>query len=82
MHKSQGNEFPFVIIPVCSFSPFLMYRNLLYTAITRAKQMVILVGTDESVIRMINNNTKSNRYSGLLPKLKSISAMLEEDVLF
>jgi len=44
--------------------------------------MVILVGTDESVIRMINNNTKSNRYSGLLPKLKSISAMLEEDVLF
>jgi len=82
VHKSQGNEFPFVIIPVCSFSPFLMYRNLLYTAITRAKQMVILVGTDESVIRMINNNTKSNRYSGLLPKLKSISAMLEEDVLF
>ena len=79
VHKSQGNEFPFVIIPVCSFSPFLMYRNLLYTAITRAKQMVILVGTDDSVIKMIKNNTKANRYSGLLEKLTNINQLLNDD---
>ena len=79
VHKSQGNEFPFVIIPACSFSPFLMYRNLLYTAITRAKQMVILVGTDESVIKMIKNNTKANRYSGLLERLLNINKLLNDN---
>lgn len=76
VHKSQGNEFPFVIIPVCSFSPFLMYKNLLYTAITRAKEMVILVGTEESVVKMIKNTSKAKRYSGLLEKLTNMDKLL------
>lgn len=79
VHKSQGNEFPFVIIPISSFSPFLMYKNLLYTAITRAKQMVILVGTKENIVKMIKNNTKSNRYSGLLEKLTNIKNLLDDE---
>ena len=79
VHKSQGNEFDYVIIPVCNFSPFLMFRNLLYTAITRAKKMVILVGSEHSVLQMINNNTKSKRYSGLLEKLQTIKRLLDED---
>lgn len=79
VHKSQGNEFPFVIIPMCAFSPFLMYRNLLYTAITRAKQMVILVGTEDNVIKMIKNNNQTERYSGLLEKLVGIKKLMEEE---
>ncbi len=80
VHKSQGNEFPFVIIPVFNFPPMLMFRNLLYTAITRAKQMVILVGDEKSIMRMINNNEKAKRYSGLPDKLKMIKKMFDEAI--
>ena len=79
VHKSQGNEFPIVIIPVCKFSQFLMYRNLLYTAVTRAKQMVILVGREDCVVHMIKNNKNSQRYSGLLEKLIDIKKLAEKD---
>ncbi|MBR4173187.1 MAG: AAA family ATPase, partial [Clostridia bacterium] len=63
VHKSQGNEFPYVLIPICSFSPFLMFRNLLYTAVTRAKEMAIIVGDEKSILKMINNSERSKRYS-------------------
>lgn len=82
VHKSQGNEFPYVIIPVFTFPPMLMFRNLLYTAITRAKQMVILVGNDYSVMNMINNNTKAKRYSGLKEKILTIKKLLEENTSY
>ena len=79
VHKSQGNEFPIVIIPVCRYSQFLMYRNLLYTAVTRAKQIVILVGREDCVVHMIKNNKNSQRYSGLLEKLTDIKKLAENE---
>lgn len=65
VHKSQGNEFEAVVIPVHNFAPALMYRNLLYTAVTRAKKLLILVGDERAVMRMIDNNRKILRFSGL-----------------
>lgn len=65
VHKSQGNEFDAVIIPMFSGPPQLYYRNLLYTAVTRAKKTLILVGTPQTVQYMVNNNRRTKRYSGL-----------------
>ena len=73
VHKSQGSEFPIVIIPVCRYAPMLMCRNLLYTAVTRAKNMVVLVGSEGAVRTMIQNNDEKKRYTGLCSKLKSIA---------
>ncbi len=65
VHKSQGSEFSAVIIPVVSVLPNLCYRNLLYTAVTRAKKLLILVGTAEEVEKMVRNDKKTRRYSAL-----------------
>ena len=65
VHKSQGSEFPAVIVPVAGVVPQLMYRNLLYTAVTRAKQILILVGAAETVREMTENDKKTRRYSAL-----------------
>lgn len=65
VHKSQGNEFQAVVIPMFSGAPQLSYRNLLYTAITRAKNLLILVGTENAVQKMVENDRKTRRYSGL-----------------
>ena len=65
VHKSQGNEFEAVIIPVIKNSQFLFYRNLLYTGVTRAKKLLILTGTKESIKEMVDNNLRTLRYSGL-----------------
>ncbi len=70
VHKSQGCEFKAVVIPVCGFMPLLMTRNLLYTAVTRAKELVVLVGSPEAVAEMVHNNRRSRRYTGLTEKLK------------
>lgn len=69
VHKSQGSEFPVVIIPMCNFAPVLMCKNLLYTAVTRAKGMVILVGTESAIISMVSGKNKRERYTGLESKL-------------
>lgn len=69
VHKSQGCEFRAIIVPVCRFMPLLMTRNLLYTAITRARDMVVLVGSQEAVAYMVRNNYRSKRYTGLKEKL-------------
>lgn len=66
VHKSQGNEFSAVIIPVLRPPSQLCYRNLLYTGITRAKQLLILVGQQGTVAAMIENDRKTRRYTGLL----------------
>lgn len=71
VHKSQGNEFEAVVMPVHNMPPQLMYRNLLYTAVTRAKKMLILVGDPNAVKRMVDNNRKILRYSGLKDFLKN-----------
>ncbi len=69
VHKSQGSEFPYVIMPAAQFPPLLMCRNLLYTAVTRARNMVILVGAQESVEYMTKNGSEKERYTGLCEKL-------------
>lgn len=65
VHKSQGNEFPAVVIPVLKPAKQLCYRNLLYTGVTRAKQLLILVGQRGVIDAMIENNRKTRRYTGL-----------------
>lgn len=75
VHKSQGSEFPVVIMPVSWFPPMLATRNLLYTAITRAKEAVILVGSEDKMQAMVDNNRIVERYSGLGVKL---SGFLEQ----
>ena len=65
VHKSQGNEFDAVVMPVFSVVPNLCYRNLLYTAVTRAKKILVLVGNEDVVRTMTENNSKSKRYSAL-----------------
>lgn len=65
VHKSQGSEFDCVIIPICDTPQPLRYRNLIYTAITRAKKMLVFVGSEGVLTQMIDNNRKTLRYSGL-----------------
>ncbi len=65
VHKSQGSEFNAVIIPLYNNPPQLVYRNLLYTAVTRAKKLLIIVGSNNTLYRMVENNKKTLRYSGL-----------------
>jgi exodeoxyribonuclease V alpha subunit len=65
VHKSQGNEFEAVVIPLYRGAPQLQYRNLLYTAVTRAKKLLIIVGDVEVLRHMISNDRKNKRYSGL-----------------
>ncbi|HBN79818.1 MAG TPA: ATP-dependent RecD-like DNA helicase [Ruminococcaceae bacterium] len=65
VHKSQGNEFQAVVIPMFPGPSRLYYRNLLYTAVTRAKSLLILVGMERIVETMVRNNRKNLRYSGL-----------------
>ncbi|MBQ4574952.1 MAG: ATP-dependent RecD-like DNA helicase [Clostridia bacterium] len=71
VHKSQGSEYPVVIIPAYDFTPMLLTRNLLYTAVTRAQQMVIIVGKQNIVKTMVDNNKQTKRYTGLGYLLKS-----------
>jgi len=70
IHKSQGSEYDAVIIPVTAFTHNLLYRNLLYTGVTRAKKMIIVIGTKELVKTMVDNNRKMLRYSLLRPLLE------------
>lgn len=65
VHKSQGCEFPVVIIPMYVCPPMLMTRNLLYTAVTRGKQLVVIVGIPRYLQWMIDNNRTDERYTGL-----------------
>ena len=69
VHKSQGCEYPFVIIPLYNAPPMLLTRNLFYTAVTRAKRMVILVGRGEYAEKMVANSHIGQRYTGLKQRL-------------
>lgn len=70
IHKSQGSEYPAVVIPLLSGPSMLMNRNLLYTAVTRARKCVTLVGNDITFHEMIRNTSQQKRYSGLAARLK------------
>jgi len=65
VHKSQGCEFEAVIIPVMEGFEKLSYRNLLYTAVTRAKKLLILIGSEEKIKAMVDNNKRTKRYTCL-----------------
>lgn len=71
VHKSQGSEFPVMIMPMWQSPPILMTRNLLYTAVTRGKQLVILVGNPKYMKWMIDNNRADGRYTGLRHRLQN-----------
>ncbi|MBQ3004919.1 MAG: AAA family ATPase, partial [Clostridia bacterium] len=70
VHKSQGNEFEAVIMPVWGVPEPLMYRNLLYTGVTRAKNKIILVGNEAEIYRMVENDKKTKRFTGFYEMLK------------
>lgn len=74
VHKSQGNEFNIVVLPLFEVPKPLCYRNLLYTAVTRAKNLLVIVGEDKTLLQMIENDRKTLRYSGL----KAFLAGLDE----
>ena len=72
VHKSQGSEFDYVIMPVCANIPRLMSRNLFYTAVTRAKKMVILVGKAQIVGYMVLNDNIHSRYTALSERMSDV----------
>lgn len=72
VHKSQGSEYQTVIMPIHDFTHFLMSRKLLYTAVTRAKKKLILIGDPKYLQSMIENDRETIRYTGLTKKLKNI----------
>ena len=69
VHKSQGSEYPIVVMPTCSEAQMLQTRNLLYTGVTRAQKMVILVGREDIISEMVKNNRQTDRYTGLKTRL-------------
>ena len=79
VHKSQGSEFPVVIMPVAGGPKMLLTRNLFYTALTRARQMVVLVGREEVVRLMVENDHILRRYTSLTERLRAAAALLHTD---
>lgn len=75
VHKSQGSEFPVVVLPVVGGPPMLMARNLLYTALTRARRLVVLVGREEVVAQMVQNDHVAKRYTTLCERLKAAATL-------
>lgn len=75
VHKSQGSEFPVVILPVVSGPQMLQTRNLFYTALTRARQLVVLCGREDIIAQMVNNNIITARYTTLPLRLNEMAAV-------
>ncbi|MCD8248294.1 MAG: AAA family ATPase, partial [Lachnospiraceae bacterium] len=75
IHKSQGSEYPAVVIPLLTGPRMLMNRNLLYTAVTRARSCVTLVGSRETFAMMIENTNEQTRYSGLEARIREVNAL-------
>jgi exodeoxyribonuclease V alpha subunit len=71
VHKSQGSEYPVVVMPVLTQHFLLLQRNLIYTGITRAKDLVVLVGTRRAIAIAVGNNRVAERHSGLSVRLAS-----------
>ncbi len=75
IHKSQGSEFPIVILPMFGAASPMMTRNLLYTAVTRAKKQVICIGRRDAMMSMINNNRTDRRYTALCNRLSELKSL-------
>ncbi len=69
IHKSQGSEYPAVVVPLLPQHYVMLQRNLLYTAITRAKQLVLLVGSKRAISMAVRNNKVRHRYTALSARL-------------
>jgi len=80
-HRSQGSEYPVVVMPIVTQHYLMLQRNLLYTAITRAKKLAVLVGDKRAVAMAVNNNKVSERYSGLIGRIQKIQKNLKFDSL-
>ncbi len=78
IHKSQGSEYPAVILPLLGGPRMLMTRNLLYTAVTRAKKCVVILGSEETVRAMIDNDTEQRRYTSLDERIRELCRISEE----
>ena len=76
VHKSQGSEFPVVVMPVAGGPPMLLTRNLFYTALTRAKALVVLVGREDVVRQMVENDHILKRYTTLAERLEAMAVLL------
>jgi len=74
VHKSQGSEFPAVVIPIVADQFLLLQRNLLYTAVTRGRQLVIVVAQTKALQRAVRETGARQRVSGLLARLKRIES--------
>ena len=81
VHKSQGSEFPVVVMPVVGGPPMLLTRNLFYTALTRARSLVVLVGREEVVRLMVENDHVLKRYTTLCERLQHVSTLVPESLL-
>jgi exodeoxyribonuclease V alpha subunit len=77
IHKSQGSEFDVVVMPIVAGAGSIVTRNLLYTGVTRAKKLVVLVGSKKNIARMVYNNFIANRYSMLCEFIKKQSKMMD-----
>jgi exodeoxyribonuclease V alpha subunit len=75
VHKSQGSEYRAVILALAASAPALMTRDVLYTAVTRAKELLILVGDDAAAYKMIDNYRQSKRYTALRVRLQKLAGM-------
>lgn len=71
IHKSQGSEFPAVVIPLATQHYLLLQRNLVYTGVTRGKRLVVLIGQKKALAIAVRNNRTEQRFSGLLARLKA-----------
>ena len=79
IHKSQGSEYPAVLLPLLGGPKMLMTRNLLYTAVTRARQCVIILGSSETVEAMIHNESELGRYTSLDLRILEMADPLPPD---
>lgn len=75
IHKSQGSEYPAVVIPLLTGPRMLMNRNLLYTAVTRARSCVTLVGSKDTFRMMVENSSEQARYSGLADRISEVEQL-------
>jgi exodeoxyribonuclease V alpha subunit len=78
IHKSQGSEYPVIVIPLLNGPSMLFIRNLLYTAVTRAKKYVVIVGLDTTIFQMIDNDKEIERYSTLRLRISEIFETMSE----
>ena len=79
VHKSQGSEYPVVVIPLVSAHYMMLQRNLVYTGVTRARKLVVLVGSKQALATAVRNNKTSNRFSGLAVRLREFASFAPPD---